>query len=159
MATQADIESYLMRAGLDYEEVEEGTLVIRGEAEHTADVVMRVDDPIVVYRMKVMALPEEGLEDFLRKLLMINARDMLHASSGLEDDTVVLGGAQQLENLDYNEVQAMLDDIYLAISNQFDTLKEAANRTRNDRATSMCCWFSVTRKGSTRLFRCPRAAA
>ena len=86
MATQADIESYLMRAGLDYEEVEEGTLVIRGEAEHTADVVMRVDDPIVVYRMKVTALPEKGIEDFLRKLLTINAREMLHASFGLEDD-------------------------------------------------------------------------
>ncbi len=91
MATKADIEAYLMRAALDYEEVEEGTWVIRGEAEHTADMVLRVDDPIVVFRMKVMTLPEAGLEEFLRKLLTLNAREMLHSSFGLEDDMVVLG--------------------------------------------------------------------
>ena len=126
MATKADIEAYLMRSAVDYEEVEEGTWVIRGEAEHTADMVLRVEDPIVVFRMKVMSLPEKGLEGYLRQLLTLNAREMLHSAFGLEDDMVVLGGAQQLENLDYNEFQAMLDDIYMVITNHLETIKEAA---------------------------------
>ena len=36
MATKADIETYMIRAALDYEEVEEGTWVIRGEEAHAA---------------------------------------------------------------------------------------------------------------------------
>jgi hypothetical protein len=51
---------------------------------------------------------------------------MLHAAYGLEDDMVVLGGAQQLENLDFNEFQAMLDDIYLAVTRHYEVIKEAA---------------------------------
>lgn len=126
MATKADVETYMIRASVDYEEVEEGTWVIRGEDAHNADMVIRVEEPIVVFRMKVMTVPEDGVEGFLRNLLLLNAREMLHAAYGLEDDMVVVGGAQQLENLDYNEFQAMLDDIYLAVSKHYEGIKEAA---------------------------------
>ncbi len=126
MATKADIESYLIRSELNSEEIEDGTWVIRGQEEHVADVVLRVDDPIVVYRMRVMDLPENNLVDFLRKLLVLNAREMLHASFGLEGDTVVLGGAHQLENLDFNEFQAMFDDMYVAINRHFASIMDAA---------------------------------
>lgn len=126
MATKADVETYMIRAAVDYEEVEDGTWVIRGEEAHAADMVIRVEDPIVVFRMKVMKIPEDGIEGFLRNLLLLNAREMLHAAYGLEDDMVVVGGAQQLENLDYNEFQAMLDDIYLAVSKHYEGIKEAA---------------------------------
>ena len=125
MATKADVESYLIRAGVDYEEVEDGTWVIRGE-ESGAVVVVRVEDPIVVFRMNLMEVPENGVEGFLRHLLMLNASEMLHAAFGLEENMVVIEGAQQLENLDYNEFQALLDDIYLALTRHYETIKEAA---------------------------------
>ena len=126
MATREDVEAYLIRAGVEYDEVEEGTWVVRGQETHSVDVVVRVEDPIVVYRVKVMSLPEQGQERFLRQLLELNAREMLHASFGLEDSVVVVGGAQQLESLDYNEFQAMLDDLSLAVTEHFSTLKQAA---------------------------------
>ena len=126
MATKQDIEAYLIRASVEYEEIEDGTWVIRGESAHSADMVIRLEDPIVVFRMKVMKVPDNGVEVFLRTLLTLNAREMLHAAFGLEDDMVVIGGAQQLENLDYNEFQAMLDDIYLAVTNHYESIKEAA---------------------------------
>jgi hypothetical protein len=125
MATLGDIESYLIRAGVDYEEIEGGTWVIRGEQAHSADVVIRVEDPIVVFRMKVKTIPKDGVEALLRQLLTLNAREMLHAAFGLEDDMVVVGGAQQLENLDFNEFQAMLDDIYLAVDKHYETIRAA----------------------------------
>jgi hypothetical protein len=126
MATREDVEAYLIRAGVEYDEVEEGTWVVRGQETHSVDVVVRVEDPIVVYRVKVMSLPEQGQERFLRQLLELNAREMLYASFGLEDSVVVVGGAQQLESLDYNEFQAMLDDLSLAVTEHFATLKQAA---------------------------------
>ncbi len=124
MASKADIEAYLIRAGVEYEEIEDGTWVISGQEAHSADVVVRVEEPIIVFRMNVMKLPDERGEGFLRKLLELNAGEMLHASFGLAGDVVVLGGAQQLENLDYNEFQAMLDDLYMGVTNHFKTLKE-----------------------------------
>ena len=126
MATREDVEAYLIRAGAEYDEVEEGTWVVRGQETHSVDVVIRVEDPIVVYRVKVMSLPEQGQERFLRQLLELNAREMLYASFGLEESVVVVGGAQQLESLDFNEFQAMLDDLSLAVTRHFPTLKQAA---------------------------------
>lgn len=133
MATVADVESYLIHAGVDYEEIEGGTWVIRGEQAHSADIVIRVEDPIVVFRMKVGAIPKEGMESLLRKLLALNAHEMLHAAFGLEDDMIVIGGAQQLANLDFNEFQAMLDDIYLAINTHYETIKTAVEAERSQR--------------------------
>ena len=124
MASKADIESYLIKAGVEYEEIEDGTWVISGREAHSADVVLRVEEPIIVFRLNVMKLPTQQAESTLRKLLELNAREMLHAAFGLEGDVVVLGGAQQLENLDYNEFQAMLDDVYMAVTNHFHALKE-----------------------------------
>jgi hypothetical protein len=124
MASKADIEAYLIRTGVVYEEIEDGMWVIGGQEAHSADVVVRVDEPIVVFRMNVMKVPNQKAEEFLRKLLELNATQMLHAFFGLEDDVVVLGGAQQLENLDFNEFQAMLDDLYMAVGNHFKSLKE-----------------------------------
>jgi hypothetical protein len=125
MATVEDVESYLIRAGVDYEEIEGGTWVIGGEEAHSADIVIRVEEPIVVFRMKIAAIPKTGMEGLLRKLLSLNAHEMLHAAFGLEDDMVVIGGAQQLENLDFNEFQAMLDDIYLAVNTHYETIRVA----------------------------------
>ena len=68
MATKADVETYLMRTGVEYDEVEENTWVLRGEEAHAADMVIRVDEPIVVFRMKVINLPEEGVEKITRHL-------------------------------------------------------------------------------------------
>lgn len=133
MATVADVESYLMRTGVDYEEFEGGTWVIRGESAHSADIVIRVEEPIVVFRMKVGAIPKDGMEGLLRQLLTLNAQEMLHAAFGLEDDMIVVGGAQQLENLDFNEFQAMLDDIYLAVNKNYDTIRAAVEAERGQR--------------------------
>jgi hypothetical protein len=121
MASKSDIEAYLVRACVEFEEVEDGTWVITGQGP--LSVVVRVDEPIVAYSMNVMRLPEHGTEGLMRTLLELNAEDMLHASFGLEGDIVVLGGAQQLENLDYNEFQAMLDDLYMAATNHLPSLK------------------------------------
>ena len=124
MASKADIEAYLIRAGVEYEEIEDGTWVLSGQEAHSADVVVRVEEPIIVFRMNIMKLPEQNIVPFLRRMLELNAMEMLHASFGIEGDVVVLSGAQQLENLDYNEFQAMLDDMYMAVTNQFPSLKD-----------------------------------
>ena len=50
-----------------------------------------------------------------RLLLERNARELVHASYGLDDGSVVLSSALELENLDFNELQAVLDEIDVAL--------------------------------------------
>lgn len=116
MATKADIESYLLKSELDFVEVEFGTWLVRNVEGHGANLIIRIEDPIVVFTIDVMEVPDERVEAFLRKVLELNASEMLYASFGLEGDTVVAGGALALENLDQNEFQAMLDDVTMAVS-------------------------------------------
>ena len=50
----------------------------------------------------------------------------MHASYGLEDKHVVLSSALELENLDFNEIQATLDEIDVALAQQLPLLAETA---------------------------------
>jgi hypothetical protein len=56
-----------------------------------------------------------------RRLLELNS-ELLHSSYSLQGDQVVLSGAQQLENLDFNEFQAMVDDMCMALDNHYDKI-------------------------------------
>jgi hypothetical protein len=62
--------------------------------------------------------------DLFRKLLTLNARALIHSSFGLEEDKIVLVSALELENLDYNELAAALDEIDVTLAQQVATLAE-----------------------------------
>jgi hypothetical protein len=46
----------------------------------------------------------------------------MHGAYGLEGDKIVLTDALQLENLDFNEFQATIDDITLAVADHYSRL-------------------------------------
>jgi hypothetical protein len=90
---------------------------------------VRVDPPLVVVRAQVGRIsdatdgPGSGSEGALfRKLLELNVRNLVHASYGIEDDHVVLSSALELENLDFNEIQAVLDEIDVALTTSLAAL-------------------------------------
>jgi hypothetical protein len=121
MKTRNDIESYLMRMELPYEEIGPDTWMIdagRG-ANH---LVAKLAAPVIVFRCKVMEVPRPPSAEFLHTLLVLNATDLLHGAYGIEGDAVVLGDALQLENLDYNEFQATVEDISMAVANHYSKL-------------------------------------
>ena len=69
--------------------------------------------------------PGSGTEAALfRRLLELNVRNLVHASYGIEDDHVVLSSALELENLDFNEIQAALDEIDVALSTSLASLAQ-----------------------------------
>ena len=70
-----------------------------------------------------------------RALLELNA-DLLHSSYRLEGDRVVLTGAQQLENLDFNEFQAMVDDMCIALDNHIDRIAPLIHRGAHNAAAA-----------------------
>ena len=57
-----------------------------------------------------------GREELYRTLLALNTTEMVHGAFGIEGDTVVIVHALELENLDFNEFQAVIDDMSMAVA-------------------------------------------
>jgi hypothetical protein len=128
MKTAADVQSYLMKMELPSEEPREGTWVVRG-LDGIDNIVVTLAGPVLVFRVKVMDIPHHHREDLYRTLLELNATEMMHGAYGIEGEAVVISDALQLENLDYNEFAATVDDITLAVASHHGRLakfREAA---------------------------------
>jgi hypothetical protein len=123
MVTREDVESFLMRLELPYQELEEGLWIV-GDAQEVAPVFVSHDPPVLVMRVEVMDVPEdEGLRyGLFRELLELNARDLVHGAYGVDGDQVVMTESLQLEDLDFSEFQASLESILLALRSHYETL-------------------------------------
>jgi hypothetical protein len=131
MASNEEIDSYLIKMGLPYEQVGEGTWLIHPDSAHRAPIAVQIEEPIVLFSIAMFELAQDlrDREGLFRLLLELNA-DLVHASYAIESDAVVLSGAQQLENLDFNEFQAMVDDMCIALDNHYDKIAPWLNDAR-----------------------------
>jgi hypothetical protein len=84
-------------------------------------IIIMFRPPVLVARVNVMDVPAERREELYQTLLQLNT-EMMHGAYGLESGKVVLTDALQLENLDFNEFQATLDDITLAVADHYSRL-------------------------------------
>jgi hypothetical protein len=122
MRTREDIEAYFIRSGLPYEEVGEDMWLVHDQST-TENIVVRLAGPLVVFRLKVMETKNvKNAEELYRKLLELNAQEMVHGSYGIADESIVVTCSLQLENLDYNEFQGTIDDFTMALTNHYETL-------------------------------------
>jgi Zn-dependent protease with chaperone function len=53
---------------------------------------------------------------FMRRLLELNASGLLHAAFAIESGLIVLTAALELQNMDTNELEAVLSDLDMALS-------------------------------------------
>ena len=121
MVTREDIEGFLDRLsseGANYRELEPGLWVVRPGGELDFDLVVNYTPPVVLFRVKVMSLPkdDQALATLSRRLLELNATDLLHGSYGIEEDSIVMTEALELSHLDYEEFQAAYESITLALA-------------------------------------------
>ena len=123
MRTREDIESYLTRAEVPFEVVgDEGMWLVR-DGSLGENIAIQAAEPLLLFRVKVLELSEVRDKPALfEALLKLNASDLVHGSYGIADDSVVLTCTLEMENLDYNELQAVLDDFSLALANHYDQL-------------------------------------
>jgi hypothetical protein len=126
MRTASDIEAYLVQMNRRYRSVEDqpGTFLVEAGP---IPVAVRVDPPLVLVRVQIGEA--QGAPDpaalYLR-LLELNARELVHASYGVDHGVVVLSSALELENLDFNELQATMEEIDLALAQQLPGLASLA---------------------------------
>ena len=118
MATRDEIERYLIQTGHPHEAIDNNTWVVRD----AANIVISHASPVVIFRAKLMDVPQHRREAFYRLLLELNASEMIHGAYGLENNSVVLIDTLQSEHLDLNELQATLDALLLAIAQDYQKL-------------------------------------
>lgn len=123
MVTREDVEGFLVRMELPFQEIEEGLWVI-GEDKHSAPVFLNYTPPLLLVRVEVMDAPEdEELRNGLfRELLELNATDMVHGAYGLDENEIVMTDTLQLADLDFSELQGSLESIMLALRGHYETL-------------------------------------
>ena len=129
MVTREDVESFLLRMELDLEEVETGMWVVHAQDEG-ARMVVHYSPPLVVLRTKVLDVPAGDVQrctDLYRRLLELNATDLVHGAYGIEEDDIILSDSLELENLDFNEFQASVDSMQLAVASHLESLSPFRN--------------------------------
>jgi hypothetical protein len=94
------------------------------QAGQGARVVVHLSPPLLLLRAKVLDLPtdEEQCAKLYRRLLELNANDLVHGAYGIEETEVILTDSLELENLDFNEFQASMDSMQVALASHMETL-------------------------------------
>ena len=127
MISREDLESFLIRTEMEYEEIDENLWIVDppgGAVTGEPAVVLSYSPPLVVLRAKIGSVPV-GTEDRLKlyeQLLTLNATDLVHGAYGLEGDDIILTDALEIENLDYSEFLASLESLALAVTSHRHTL-------------------------------------
>lgn len=121
MVTRDDIESFLDRmsaGGVSYFEADENTWIVQPAGALDVDLVVHYNPPVVVLRVKVMNVPTRNGKgaDLNRRLLELNATDLVHGSYGISDGSIVLTEALELSHLDYEEFLATYEGMTLALA-------------------------------------------
>lgn len=131
MRSLKDVEAYLAGLNRKFTAVEgqPGTFLVTTNAS-SPPVALRVDPPLVVFRVRIGDAPKNDHASLFRKLLSLNAKALVHASYGIDDDSIVLSAAHELENLDFNEVEATLDEMDLALTQQVPELLELSKQSK-----------------------------
>ncbi len=121
MVTRDDVESFLIRMEDSVEEVEPGMWVFGADS---GQMVVHYSPPLLILRSKVMALPSDEVQSakLYRKLLELNAGDLVHGAYAIEGDDVILTDTLPLENLEFSTLQASVDSLELALASHLDSL-------------------------------------
>jgi hypothetical protein len=121
MVNRDDLESFLVRLGAEgasYTEVEPGMFVVRPGGTPDAQVVVHLTPPVLLMRMNVMPVPadSENAAKLARRLLELNATDLVHGAYGISANDIILTEALELANLDFSEFLAAYESMTLALA-------------------------------------------
>ena len=129
MVSREDLESFLVRLGSEgasYSEVEPGMFVVRPGGTPDAQVVVHLTPPVLLLRMNVMPVPDDpdAAAKLSRRLLELNATDLVHGAYGISGQDIILTEALELSDLDFSEFLAAYESMTLALASHVRELAQ-----------------------------------
>jgi hypothetical protein len=129
-----DIEGYLQKLERRYERLADGALLV-SMGQGQSPVALFVASPVVVLQAGITDVPgakgdAEAVVNapLFRKLLELNASDLVHAAYGLENDRIVLTAALDLDHLGLSELEAVLADMEMALAKHVPVLRRMVGK-------------------------------
>lgn len=126
MRTKEDVERYLINLDTPYEVLGDGIYRLNDDLPNIDDIIVMVSDPLVIFSVRLMKVPGKNTEAFYKKLLELNATELVAGAYGLDGDDVVITDTLQLENLDENEFVASVESLAMAIHEHYSILQQLA---------------------------------
>ncbi|HUX11523.1 MAG TPA: YbjN domain-containing protein [Spirochaetia bacterium] len=117
------IEGYLINSSITHQEIDDNIWLINDAEKGLGNVVVLSQDSLVTIRAKVMELPKERRPELYEELLRLNA-DMVHGAYAIEEDHVILLDTLEYDTMDFEEFQASLDAIGLALAQHYPKLSK-----------------------------------
>jgi len=124
MATNSEIESFFDQLEIPYDTVGEGIWVLNIEEQGIDNLVVNHEPPLILFRIKLMGMPRKNRDQFFRRLLELNATDLVHGAYALEEDNVILIDSLQSEHLDINEIEASIESLAFAATQHYPELSK-----------------------------------
>ncbi|MDP3278030.1 MAG: YbjN domain-containing protein [Deltaproteobacteria bacterium] len=127
MRTSEDVERYLKESAVPYQDLGGGMFIVNDLRSGLDNLAIKVQDNVVVFALRLFDVPAVGApsrEALFEKLLRLNSDGLLHSAFALQEESVYLQAALPLQNLDANEIQAVLDDMGLASSQHVPALRD-----------------------------------
>ncbi len=125
IASNEDLEGHLTRLNRSFERAEGGEVYLVGMGPGQSPCALNISPPVLVAQVHVTEAPladDASSARFMRRLLELNTSGLLHAAFGIEAGQIVLTAALQLQNLDMNELEAVLADLDMALAEHVPSL-------------------------------------
>ncbi len=119
------IQDYLLRTDIEHEQVDSETWILHDDIGEVDNIVIKSTGPLVLFSVRLMDIPSNSEEQarLFRELLHLNGSEMISGAYGINGNGVIINEILQGENLDFNEFQAALDGLTLAITEHYPRLK------------------------------------
>jgi len=112
------VKSYVLDMDLKiiHEDEPEELVIVEDEENGIKNLVIDCEDPIVILEQVIMPVPKETAE--LYKTLLKMNRSLVHGAFAIDEEekVIMFRDTLQLQNLDYNELEASVEALSLAMA-------------------------------------------
>ena len=125
IASNEDLEGHLTRLSRSFERADDADVFLVSMGPGQPPCALSVSPPVLVAQVRVAEAPrfdDAASARFMRRLLELNAGGLLHSAFGIESGQIVLTAALELQNLDTNELEAVLADLDVALAEHVPSL-------------------------------------
>jgi Tir chaperone family protein CesT len=119
------LEAHLARLNRSFELAGQAGVYLVSMGPGQPPCALSISPPVLVAQVHVGPVPradDAASAQLMRRLLELNASGLLHAAFAFEADRIVLTAALELQNLDMNELEAVLADLDMALSEHVPSL-------------------------------------